>query len=150
MNTYSKTFEIIWADIDPNRHLRHTAYNNYAAQARISIFAAHGWPVDKIAKAGLGPILFREETKFLKEVGLSEIITVTCQVKAMRKDTSKWTIIHEIFKKENVKAAEIIVEGAWIDLEERKIGIPPTQMQKAIHQFPRTDDFRWIADKVKN
>ena len=34
--TFSKNFEPIWADMDPNQHMRHTAYNNYAEIGRAS------------------------------------------------------------------------------------------------------------------
>lgn len=145
MQNYSKTFEVIWSDIDPNRHMRHTAYNDYAAQARVGIFTDCGLPMEKIAQMGLGPILFREETKFLKEVNLFEKITVTCKIKAMRKDASRWSILHEVFKEDGVRAAEITVEGAWLDLNKRKLGIPNQTMIDTVEQFPKTEDFAYTS-----
>lgn len=144
MDTYSKTYEVIWADMDPNRHMRHSVYNDYAAQTRVAMFQEYGLPINKISKLGLGPILFREETKFLKEIGLSEKITVSCQLVSMRKDGSRWTFLHQIFKENGKKAAEITVDGAWLNLETRKLGTPPDQMRAVIHRFPRTDDFSWM------
>jgi acyl-CoA thioester hydrolase len=29
------TFNTKWSDFDPNRHMRHTAYNDYAAEVRV-------------------------------------------------------------------------------------------------------------------
>lgn len=150
MASYSKTYEVIWADMDPNRHMRHSVYNDYAAQTRVSIFADHGFPMDRISKLGLGPILFREETRFLKEIVLSERITVTCQVMTMREDGSKWSFLHEIFKEDGGKAAEITVDGAWLDLDKRKIGIPPAPLKEIILRFPRTKTFSWLPAKGKN
>lgn len=141
---YSKTYEAKWADIDLNRHMRHTAYNDYAAQARVSIFTDFGLSMDKIAKMGLGPILFREETKFFKEVNLFDKITVNFKLKAMRENGSRWTVIHEIFKEGGVKAAEVIVDGAWIDLKLRKLGRPPDELLNVFNKFPRTEDFEWL------
>lgn len=143
MKEYSKTYEVIWADMDPNRHMRHSVYNDYAAQTRVAMFADFGLPITKIAEDGLGPILFREETRFFKEIHLSEIITVKCAVKGMKKDGSRWSFLHEILKENQVKAAEIIVDGAWLDLNLRKVGIPTEEMMKVIKAFPRTADFRW-------
>lgn len=31
----TKEFEVKWADLDPNRHMRHSAYNDYAAHMRV-------------------------------------------------------------------------------------------------------------------
>lgn len=146
MQPYTKNYEVIWADMDPNRHMRHTVYNDYAAQTRVAMFKDFGLSIEEISKLGLGPVLFREETKFLKEIGLSEIITVSGQIKTMRKDGSRWTFLHEIFKEEGTKAAEITVEGAWLDLEKRKLGIPPEKMLNVINQFPRTNNFDWMPE----
>ncbi|MEL7832636.1 acyl-CoA thioesterase [Fodinibius sp. Rm-B-1B1-1] len=142
--SYSKTYEVIWADMDPNNHMRHSVYNDYAAQTRVAMFNDFGMPIPKIAAIGLGPILFKEETKFLKEISLSEQITVSCAIKAMRKDAARWTITHNIFKEDGQKAAQIIVDGAWLDLQKRKLGIPPKELLEASMKFPRTDDFFWI------
>ncbi|WP_441001025.1 acyl-CoA thioesterase [Fodinibius sp. SL11] len=140
---YSKTFEVIWADMDPNRHMRHSVYNDYAAQTRIAIFQDFGLPIQEIANMNLGPILFREETKFLKEIGLSEQITVDCKLKTMHKDGSRWTFLHQIFKQNGNKAAQIIVEGAWLDLEKRKLSMPPQALLDVLKQFPRAESFNW-------
>lgn len=147
MKEYNKTFEVKWADMDPNRHMRHTVYNDYAAQARVGMFTDYGLPLESIAKTGLGPILFREETHFLKEVHLLDRITVYCKVKAMRKDGTKWSYFHEIFKEDDIKVAEITVDGAWLNLKTRKIGTPSKEMMEIINQFPRTEDFTWLPDR---
>ncbi|MDZ7659631.1 acyl-CoA thioesterase [Fodinibius sp.] len=140
---YRKTYEVIWADMDPNRHLRHSVYNDYAAQTRVAMFQDFGLPIKEISEMSLGPILFREETKFFKEIGLSEQITVSCQVATMRKDGSRWTFLHQIFKQNGDKAAQIIVEGAWLNLEKRKLATPPKKLLDVIMQFPRTESFEW-------
>lgn len=144
MDQYSKTYEVTWADMDPNRHMRHSVYNDYAAHTRVAMFSDHGFSISRIADQGLGPILFREETRFQKEIRLSEVITVKCAVKKMREDGSRWTFLHEIFKENKEKAADIIVDGAWLDLNRRKLGTPTEEMMKVINTFPRTEDFRWM------
>ena len=148
MKEFSKTFEVIWADVDPNRHMRHTVYNDYAAHARVALFAEAGMTMDEIARMGIGPILFREETRFLKEVHMSEKITVKCKLSAMRKDGSKWSFRHEIFKENGEKAAVIEIDGAWLDLRKRKIGAPGDEILKLTDHFPRTEDFQYLPDKT--
>ena len=76
MHDYSKTYEVRWADMDPNRHLRHSVYLDYAAQTRVALFSDYGLPMDNIAKLGLGPVLFREEIKYVREVNSREEVTV--------------------------------------------------------------------------
>lgn len=146
MDRYIKTYEVIWANMDPNRHMRHTAYNDYAAQTRIAMFQEFGLSMEQLSRMGIGPILFREETRFLKEIVLSEEISVSCEVQGMRKDGSRWAFLHEIFKKEDIRAAEIVVEGAWLNIESRKLATPPEELQDLIHRFPRSADFSWMPE----
>lgn len=146
MKPYKKTYEATWADMDPNRHMRHSVYNDYAAQTRVAMFKDFGLSIEEFARMGLGPILFREETIFNKEIGLSEQITVSCQLTKMRKDGSRWTFLHEFFKEDGRKAAQITVDGAWMGLKKRKLGIPNDQMQEVINKFPRADDFEWMPE----
>lgn len=148
MDTYSKTYEVIWADMDPNRHMRHSVYNDYAAQTRVAMFSDFGLSIENIAKLGLGPILFREETRFLREIHLSDKIKVTCSVLSMRKDGSKWSFRHEILKQNDVKAATIVVDGAWLDLHKRKVGTPTEELREMMHLFPRAETFKWLDKKL--
>lgn len=144
MQPYSKIYEVKWADIDPNRHMRHTAYNDYAAQTRVAMFSDYGLSVSKIGQMGFGPILFREETIFLREIDLMETITVTCLLTKMRDDGSRWSFLHEIFKGDTrgIKAAEITVDGAWLDLEKRKLGIPPAELIDLFNRFPERENVK--------
>nr|WP_299046804.1 thioesterase family protein [uncultured Polaribacter sp.] len=32
---FEVSFNTKWSDFDPNRHMRHTAYNDYAAEVRV-------------------------------------------------------------------------------------------------------------------
>jgi len=146
MTPYQKTYEVIWADMDPNRHMRHSVYNDYAAQTRVGLFKEYEMSLDEIADLGLGPILFREETKFLREIHLSESITVSCALVSMRRDGARWTFLHEIFKETGEKAAQITVNGAWINLKTRKLGIPPPDMLKVLEQLPRSANFEWASE----
>ncbi|MEX0662984.1 MAG: thioesterase family protein [Balneolaceae bacterium] len=150
MQAYSKTYEVRWADMDPNRHMRHSVYNDYAAQTRVGMFSDFDLPITEIGRLGFGPILFREETKFLREINLLDIITVTCALTTMRKDGSRWGFLHEIFKegKDGIKTAQITVDGAWLNLDSRKLGTPTPELREVMNRFPKTTNFEWIPDKT--
>ena len=145
---YAKTFQVIWANIDANRHLRHSAYNDYAAQVRVNFFTDYGFSIEQLVKKEIGPILFREETRFLREVRINEMIKVDIQAAAMRRDGSKWKVIHTIYKEEGDKAAIVTVEGAWMDLKLRKTMVPPKELLSIFENMPKSEDFEYIPDKV--
>lgn len=118
--TFEVEFNTKWSDFDPNRHMRHTAYNDYAAEARIRYFAHAGHPVDELAKDHIGPILFEEFTSFKKEIQTGQSVTVNCKLLGLSEDKRKWKIRHEILTSNGQLSAVIEVFGAWIDLEKRK------------------------------
>jgi acyl-CoA thioester hydrolase len=78
-----------------------------------------------------------------------EMITVTCALSKMRRDGSRWSFMHEIFKgdENGIKAAQIIVDGAWLNLESRKLGTIP-ELPGVMNRFPRTPDFEWLPDQT--
>lgn len=143
-------FSAIWANLDPNGHMRHTAYNDYCAQARLLYFEDLGIPFSDIMKMGVGPILFREDTRFLKEIRMNESFEVGFSIIRLRKDGSKWSFRHNIYNSKGEPAAKIEVDGAWIDLKARKITVPPKEVTDRLNVAVKADDFEWIPDKVRN
>ncbi|TGE20234.1 acyl-CoA thioesterase [Hymenobacter elongatus] len=138
---YAKTYTARWADMDPNVHMRHSAYTDYAAQLRIEFLAEQGFPLPRFAELGIGPILFREDTRFLKEIGLSETIRVTAELSGLNADASRWRIVHTIYKADGRAAATVSVDGAWLDLRLRKLTIPPAEMADAMRQLTRHETY---------
>ena len=147
MDSYSKTYEVRWSDMDPNRHLRHSVYLDYAAQTRVALFSDYGLAIDQIAQIGLGPILFREEIKYLREVSGMEEVTVFCELDWMYKDGSRWSFYHRMVKNGDTPTAELTVDGAWLDLEARKLGTPTEEMIQVMKKMPRSKNFHWIDQK---
>ena len=125
---YKTTFEVKWADVDPNLHLRHTAYLDYGDQARVRFFDENGISFNKLMKRGIAPILFGTQTDFRREVLLSENITLDLELLTITKDGRKWVIKHNVYKENGDLAAEIIYRGAWFDLKERKVVSPPVEV----------------------
>jgi len=130
------TYRTRWADMDPNGHMRHSAYADYAADQRVVVLAKHGYTVARFAELRLGPILFREETKYLKEVGVGEEIWVEGQLASVAPDGSRWTIVHTIHKADGRVAAIVTVDGAWLDLDRRKLTAPPAELAAAFAALP--------------
>ena len=140
--TFEVEFNTKWSDFDPNRHMRHTAYNDYAAEARIRYFAHAGHPVDELAKDHIGPILFEEFTSFKKEIQTGQSVTVNCKLLGLSEDKRKWKIRHEILNSNRQLPAVIEVFGAWIDLEKRKLRTLPESYMDLLDGMDKTEDFK--------
>ncbi len=144
MKILEKQFEIKWADLDANRHLRHSAYYDYGAQMRVQLFAETGLTLDKMSQLNIGPILFREEAIFLREVGMQDSIKINCKLAKARKDGSRWSFVHEMYRSDGVKSAIITADGAWMDTIKRKLMTPPQEIMDVFLSMDQTEDFEWV------
>ncbi|MFC6101143.1 acyl-CoA thioesterase [Olivibacter domesticus] len=134
-----------WADLDPNFHLRHSVYYDLAAQERVMILNSYGINTQTMKEQNFGPVLFKEECQFKREIHLSSKIHIETKLLNMKKDASFWVIQHEFLSEENKLHALIKVEGSWIDTLLRKIAKPvPTVVFQGLERFPKTADFEYI------
>ena len=145
--TYEQTFTTKWADFDPNRHMRHSAYNDYAAEVRVRFFADHGFSINEFAKLQIGPILFKEETSFFKEINISENIRVTMTLEGASKNLERWRFTHNIYNSKDVLAAEVKVYGSWINLQQRKLCAPPEIFINIFKDLTTAADYKEIPLK---
>jgi acyl-CoA thioester hydrolase len=139
-----REYEVRWADLDPNAHMRHTAYMDYAAQARVAFLTEHGFGLPEFHAAMVGPVLFKETTDYLREVRANERITVSIEVCGASANGKHFRIRHEIRKHDGVVAARVEVTGAWLDLRARKVCEPPAALRAAMDAMPRSADFAEI------
>jgi len=145
--SFSVRFTSRWADFDPNNHMRHSAYNDYAAEARVRMFNAYGLSLIEFNELNIGPVLFREETSFRREIRLSEDIKVEVFLKGISENGERFRFFHKIYKEDGSLAAEIEILGAWLDLKTRKLTKPSQIVLKALEDIERTDDFEIIPLK---
>ena len=136
--SFSVEFKTRWADFDANIHMRHTAYNDYAAELRLRFFKEHNITVKDFTKESVGPILFEENTKFLREVHMGTDISVNLKVIGLSNKGERWKIQHEVFNEAGKLAAVIKVYGAWIDLTKRKLTAPPKEAFPMFEKAERT------------
>ena len=142
---FQVSFATKWEDFDPNRHMRHTAYNDYAAEVRVRYFAKNNFSIDEFTRHNLGPILFKEETSFRKEIHLGENITVNLKLQGLSENNERWKLVHEVYNEAGKLSAIIKVYGAWIDLTKRKLRIPPVETKEMFAFAEKSEDFEIIS-----
>jgi acyl-CoA thioester hydrolase len=142
MSTFIKKISIRWADLDPNFHMRHTAYYDFGAQHRIEILAQQGLTMQVMKEQHFGPIAFREECVFRKEIHLDDEITISTKIGKMKADASRWTIVHELRDEKHTLCAVITIDGAWMDTKLRKLAVPTPEIAlDVMNSIPKTEDF---------
>jgi len=139
---YIKQVEVRWSDLDPNFHLRHSVYYDFGAYCRIAFLNEHGITPRVMLQHSIGPVLFREECIFKKEINYGDSISIHLKLACVSPDFRKWTMVHEIWKNEEVLMAVITLDGAWMNTQLRKITAPPEIFKTAFEAMPKTEDFK--------
>ncbi len=143
MTEYIKKFELRWSDVDANLHVTHSAYYEIGAHTRLSFLSENGFTMDVMKELKIGPILFREECVFKREINAGDLIAVNMLMTKCKRDGSRWSITHELKKEDGSIAAIIHVDLAWIDVIKRKLTVPA--MAAALMEVtPKAIDFKYL------
>jgi acyl-CoA thioester hydrolase len=145
MEPFTFKSKVMWSMVDSNMHLRHSAYADFAAQARLELLEHLGFTTTQFKAYQIGPILFREELVYLKEVHPNDTITMTCALSKWNKSRNFWSFKQELYRADGVKAAIINVDGAWLDLMKRKLASLPEELVATFLSVPKTDDYLEVA-----
>lgn len=143
MSGFSQTIQIRWSDLDPNFHVRHSVYYDWGAFCRVIFLDQYGLSADVMTLLKFGPILFREECVFRKEIRMGDNVTIHLELLKSREDFSRWTIQHRILKNEDILCAVIVVDGAWMSIKERKLTTPPKEVHDVFIKMPKGERFEW-------
>ena len=144
LSSFHHRFEVRWAELDANGHMRHSAYLDFPAQVRIAFFNEHGFNVAQLQKLRIGPVLFNEFVEYRSEVRDSELIDVDLALVGLSKNKKHWCIRHQIFKSDGTLASVLNCRGAWLHMDERRVCAAPDALYAAVEAMPKTEDFEWI------
>ena len=148
MEEFEQNITVRWSDLDPNGHVRHSVYYDYGAQARIAYMQKQGIGIGWLASQGVGPLLFREEAKFYREMKFGDELIIDVKLSGSSNDHRKWSMRHRIMRGD-VLCATLDLDGAWLDLRKRRIVQPPEKLIEKFEALERTEDFQEIGSKKK-
>jgi len=145
MAAFTTVCEVRWADLDPNGHARHTAFMDWATHSRLAAFAAQGVTTGGFQSLGVSPVIFREETDYLREVSGGDRITVAFEFVGASPDWKHFRIRHLLSRQDGVHCATVVVRGSWLNLGDRKVVVPPEAIVRACQALPRSADFEVLV-----
>lgn len=146
MDGYSKAYEIRFSDIDANNHVNYAAYIDAAGDLRYRFFIEHGYPPEKFAEMGIGPVYTSVHAEFLREVRMGETITVTYTLSGMSPSGVRWMVHHDVLKDNGKKAVTLDLEGTILNLSSRRPIPPPPELLQTFQLIPRSDDFEVLPE----
>jgi acyl-CoA thioester hydrolase len=145
MQQFKRTMQVRWSDMDANRHLRHSAYYDYGAAMRMMVLSEGGLNLGKLEELEIGPILFREEAIFKREIRLDDALTLDVVLVKSTADFSRWSLRHHFTKADGTLAAILNIDGAFMDLIKRKLAVPNEFVQRIFSSFPKSEDYELIV-----
>ncbi len=144
MEPFMQEIMIRWSDLDPNGHVRHSVYYDYGAQIRIAYLQKQGFTIHWMKQNTIGPVLFREEAKFYRELNAGDTLTIDVRLSGLSDDHRKWSMQHQILR-DNDLCATITLDGAWLNLKTRRIVPPPKELVEKFGEMVKTEDFQVIT-----
>lgn len=129
--------------------MRHSAFYDYGAWMRIMFLSEMGIDMKWMKENHNGPVLFREEAIFKREIRFEDKVTINVEILTATPDYSRWSLRHNFVKADGTLAAIINVDGAWFSTAERKLIVPGAELVKAFESFPKAAEFEWTERAKK-
>ncbi len=147
---FQQTVQIGWGDMDANGHMRNSAYLDAASNVRMMFFIAHGISAADFARLRIGPIALKDVLEYRRELHLLEEVRITLETAGRAEDGSRFRLRNSFYRQDGKLAATLTTDGAWLDLERRRITRPPEILLAAMGAMTRTEDFQVLASGVKD
>jgi len=144
---YTQKFDVRWSDLDANRHMANSAYQNFMSHTRMAYLIENGFGQREMQEFQTGPVIFNENVYYFKEILQGNPVTVTCELTGLSADGSLFSFRHDFFDANGKNLARGLMMGAWMNLKERKITSLHEDLLKKIDSFPKSKDFKEIHFK---
>ncbi|MEX2531773.1 MAG: thioesterase family protein [Gemmatimonadota bacterium] len=148
-HTFEERFEVRWSDLDPNRHVRNTIYSELATQTRLRLLEVYGFPAAEFERLRFGPVMFREEIRYRRELHFGDTVTVNALLSGLSEDGSQWRMHQEVTRADGKQSAALTIDGAWLQLDSRKLVAPPPALLELLGRLPGTADFEVLRSVLR-
>ena len=146
---FQRVIQIGWGDMDANGHMRNSAYLDAASNVRMMFFMEHGITTAEFACWRIGPITLRDVLEYRRELHLLDEVRVTLEASGHSEDGSRFRLRNTFYRPDGQLAATLTTDGAWLDLERRRITRPPQDLLAAMLNLSGRDDFEILPSGVK-
>ena len=142
---YTKSFEIRWSDLDANRHLANSAYQNFMSHTRMAFLIENGFSQKELVKHNLGPIVFYEHLYYFKELKPEDHVRVSLELKGLSEDGMFFQFEHNIYNQNGDNCARCEMMGSWLDLNSRRLTRLPQHLLKPLEHLVKTEDYKILT-----
>jgi acyl-CoA thioester hydrolase len=135
--------------MDWNSHMANTAYLNKVVDARVLALAEKGFPLEEFIRLRLGVVIMKDELEYKREVKWMEEIDISFSLAGLALDGSRFKVRNEVRRTNGDLAARITSTGGFMDLDARKLVVPPPAVHAAYLSLPGTEDYAELPSSIK-
>ena len=146
---FERSFMVAWEHLDSIGHMANTAYLDLAVNARFLYFESQGFPPGEFARAGIGPVVRRDEVEYFRELRMLQQVRVSLMLGGLSGDASRFRLVNEFRREDGELCARLISQGGWLDLRARKLVAPPEKLAQALQALERVEGFQPLDSSVK-
>lgn len=148
--SFKRSFKARWGDMDFNQHMSNTAYLDLAGDVRMMYFEEKGFSMENFLKLNVGPVVFKDEIQYFKEIKLLEDIEAHLLMAGYSKDGSRFCLRNIFYRGDGRKAAILTSYGGWLDISKRSLTSPPPGLFDIFKRLEKTEDFQELTDSSKH
>jgi acyl-CoA thioester hydrolase len=142
---YSQLFEIRWSDLDANRHLANSSYQNFMSHTRMAFLVKNGFSQQELVKHNIGPIVFYEHIFYFKEIKPEDKVRVSLELKGLSEDGMFFQFEHNLYNQKGENCARCDMMGSWIDLKSRQLTALPEHLLYPLEHLTKTEDYNVLT-----
>ena len=142
---YSQSFEIRWSDLDANRHLANSSYQNFMSHTRMAFLVKNGFSQQELVKHNIGPIVFYEHIFYFKEIKPEDKVRVSLELKGLSEDGMFFQFEHNFYNQKGDNCARFDMMGSWIDLKSRQLTALPEHLLYPLEHLTKTEDYKVLT-----
>lgn len=141
---YSKSFVVLWSDLDANGHMRGSRYLDYAAEIPFHFLFENGFDIARFAREQVGPVTFTQSIRHIKEARFGDVLTIDHRLRGLSADGSRWAFRHHITREGGQELAIVELDGGFFSRTARTIAAPPSGVVELIRRLPKEEDYSEI------
>jgi len=142
-------FDVRWADLDANRHVRNTIFSDFATHTRFQLLETLGFSQSRFEALRFGPVVLKEEIRYRREVVFGDKLRVNVCCSGLAMDCSQWRVRQDVRRADGKEAVVLAIQGGWIDLDQRKAIVPPAMLSALMREIPRTPNFTVLPSLIR-
>jgi acyl-CoA thioester hydrolase len=142
---YSQLFEIRWSDLDANRHLANSSYQNFMSHTRMAFLVENGFSQQELVKYNIGPIVFYEHIFYFKEIKPEDKVRVSLELKGLSENGMFFQFEHNVYNQKGENCARCDMMGSWIDLKSRQLTALPEHLLYPLEHLTKTEDYKVLT-----